>query len=446
MILRLSSTASRLTLLSLSAVLAGSLVYFSLRNARAENLAGSQAPPGLDRAVQLEPGNARHWYLLGHYWQYNLDQPDTARAIRDYRSALSFDPRSPATWLDLADAYEAEGDEKSAREAFLEAKSSFPISADVAWRYGNFLLRRGEVPAALAEIRRSLVAEPGRAAEAVSVCWRAVPDMQTILDHALPATREVYLSAIGVLSNRQETDAALAVWARLAALQPKLKLRDVNSLVDALLFKKQIAAARKVWTESLAFAGVARPDDPAGSLIWDGGFETDVTEGFAWRIQSARGAQAAIDGSVRHSGSRSLRIHFDGSQNTGFEHVCEFAAVEPGASYQFSAWMRAEAVTTDRGVHFRLYTPGMPANPPAATAAVRGTEPWTRVTLPWTAGKDVHLVQVCVARSPSEKLDNKIAGTVWVDDITLIPETAAPAQRSGTRPAAPGKPGKKGQP
>src|SRR5213593_1429946 len=85
-------------------------------------------------ATQLEPGDARNWYLLGRDFQYHLEAPDNARAIAAYRRALSFDPRSSAVWLDLAEAHEAQGDLASARQAFLEAERSYPISAEAAWR------------------------------------------------------------------------------------------------------------------------------------------------------------------------------------------------------------------------------------------------------------------------------------------------------------------------
>ncbi|MBZ5700720.1 MAG: tetratricopeptide repeat protein [Acidobacteriia bacterium] len=435
MILRLSSPAVRWAYLLISAAVAVGLGYFSLRNAWAEHQADPQEAAGLERATKLEPGNAHHWYLLGRYWQYNLEQPDTARAIALYQRALSLEPHAAGIWLDLAESQEAEGELKAAREAFLEARTNYPVSADVAWRYGNFLLRQGETDAAFAEIQRSLAEEPRRAAEAISVCWRAKPDIRVLLDQALPASPQVYLSVIEVFAQQWETDAALAVWRRLAGLRPKLELKQVNILVDALLAKRQVAEAREVWTQALDFAGAPRPGDPAKSLIWDGGFETGVSGGFAWRLQAAQGAQMDFDSEVRHSGNRALRIRFDGKQNPQFENVCQFVAVTPETPYQLEAWMRAKSVTTDRGVYVLVRTPEFPTNPPAMTVDMRETQPWTRLALSWTAGKDVHLAQVCLGRAISQKLDNQISGTVWVDDFTLTPESAPRAASPAASPA-----------
>src|SRR5271169_7229438 len=122
MILRLSSNAQRGVLVAASLAVALFLSYFSIRNALAAHYAGMQTLEGYERATRLEPANAQNWHLLGRYWQYNLEDPDSVRAIRSYLSALSFNPASSETWLDLATAYESEGNLVAARDAFLHAK------------------------------------------------------------------------------------------------------------------------------------------------------------------------------------------------------------------------------------------------------------------------------------------------------------------------------------
>src|ERR1700736_5978100 len=153
MVLRLSSAAARLTFVFVAFLLTTALAYSSIRNALAAYHTGLDTGAGLERAAQLEPSNPENWFLLGRYLQYNLEQPDLQRAIQAYHSSLALDPRAATTWLDLATAYEAQGDLAAAREAYLQAKRVYPASAEVAWRYGNFLLRQDEVSPAFAEIR-----------------------------------------------------------------------------------------------------------------------------------------------------------------------------------------------------------------------------------------------------------------------------------------------------
>src|SRR5437879_9514226 len=126
MILSLSSIAQRGLLVVASFAVALILSYFSIRNALAAHYAGLQNAEGFERATRLEPADPRNWYLLGRYWQYNLENADASRAIQAYRSAISLDPGSSDTWLDLATVYESEGDLAAARNAFLRAKKAYP--------------------------------------------------------------------------------------------------------------------------------------------------------------------------------------------------------------------------------------------------------------------------------------------------------------------------------
>src|SRR5579859_6036717 len=189
MLLRLPNAPARLAVVLFSLALAATLAYSSIRNARAVNQANLGTRSGYEAAVHLEPDNPENWYLLGRYWQYSLEEPDASRAIQNYRRSLAVHPGSADTWLELAAVYESEGDLHNARDAFLQAKRAYPVSAAVSWRYGNFLLRQDEVAQAFAEIRLAVYADPKRSAEAFSRCWRVAPDINLILDTVLPPDR-----------------------------------------------------------------------------------------------------------------------------------------------------------------------------------------------------------------------------------------------------------------
>jgi len=84
----------------------------------------------------------------------------------------SLDPFSADTLLDLATNYEDAGKITDARAAYLQAKQVYPLSAEVLWRYGNFLLRQNEIAPAFSEIHRAVELDPKRGAEAFSRCSR----------------------------------------------------------------------------------------------------------------------------------------------------------------------------------------------------------------------------------------------------------------------------------
>jgi hypothetical protein len=426
MTLRLFTSAQRGALLAVAFVTALVLSYFSVRNAMAVHYSGLQTPQGFQRAVSLEPADAHNWYLLGRYWQYNLEDPDTSRAIRSYRSALSLAPGSAEIWLDLAVAYESENNLTAARDAFLHARRAYPLSAEGAWRYGNFLLRQGELDSAFAEMRRAVEADPKRGAEALSRSLRVQPDIDSVLDRVLPPVSEAYINSIRDQTADGRIDNATKVWDRLVSIHPRLPLQDSFALVTALLQQKRISEAHRIWDQAVVIAGMADLQGPPGSVLWDGGFESGITGGgFSWFFpEGLRNVRISIDAQEKHTGNHSLRLTFDGKSIVSSMDICHYVPVQPSTSYRFSMWVKTRALTTDQGVRFQLRSLGTKDASVAVTPEVHGSEPWTRIEIPWSSGKDVQEVQVCLVRFLSDQLENKIKGTTWVDDVALVPESA----------------------
>ncbi|HYL64300.1 MAG TPA: tetratricopeptide repeat protein [Candidatus Methylomirabilis sp.] len=426
MIVRLSSSVVRGLFVLLAVFLAAGLCYSAISNALAQHFVGFNTLDGYERAARLEPDDARIWYSLGRYWQYNLSSPDAQRAISDYQKSLSLNAHSAEAWADLAIAYETEGDITAARKAFLQAQRAYPLSPDISWRYGNFLLRRGEMDLAFAEIRHAVQLNPKLGPAAFVLCMHVQPDIQIVLDRALPASADGLIGVIDALAEQKKTEQALIVWSRLAAVSPHLAVSESYSLIEALLQKHQIGEAQRVWNDALNFAGISPPPGVPGSLVWDGGFESNVQGGgFAWRYPpSAPGVQVSLDSKEKHSGNRSLRLTFNGLSNVNFDDVCQFVAVRPSTSYVFSAWVRPHALSTDQGVRFGLTSLGDSGSVLSWTDDVRGTQPWSRISFDWDSKPDVHAVRICVGRLPSAKFDNKIHGIAWVDDVALVPQSA----------------------
>lgn len=59
-----------------------------------------------------------------------------------------------------------------------------------------------------------------------------------------------------------------------------------------------------------------------------------------------------------------------------------------------------------------------------------GSEPWALNEADFSTGPGTHSIKIALRRLPSSKFDNKIRGTVWLDDVSLIPLAEEPARRS----------------
>src|SRR5215470_347331 len=430
---RLSNIVPRGATLGLALLFAGFLSYFSIRNALAVHNAELKTLAGYERATRLEPDDFRNWYLLGRYWQYNLESTDTSRAIYAYNVALSLNPHSADGWLDLAAAQEAEGNVAAARDAFSHAKRDYPLSAEVFWSYGNLLLRQGELDTALLEMRQAVDLDPLRGAEALSRALHAEPNIDLVLDRVLPQKSDAYVSALMGQMSEHKTANGLKIWTCLAALHPHLELNTPYTsyaLVDALIQQERIPEAQLVWEQAVDFAGLSNLPSPAGSILWDGGFESGVVGyGFAWKFpEGIRGVQASFDTHEKHSGNRSFRLLFDGKYNLNLTGPCHKVPVQPSTAYNFSAWIRTLSITTEEGVRFELRSLNTSNPSTVYTPNLHGTQPWTRIELPWSSGKNARLMQVCLVRFPSREADDKIQGMAWLDDVALVPPGAEPAK------------------
>lgn len=402
------------------------LSFFAIRAAIARSYFEGNSTKQLERAVRLEPGNPEYWYLLGRYQQYNLEQPDAAQAENSYRRAIELNPVDTEAWLDLGTAYELDGKLAEARQAYLQAQKSYPVSADVAWRYGNFLLRQGDQEEAYEELRRAIEADPERAAAAYSRAYRTNPNIDELLDKLLPAKQSVYVGVIWDAFSAKQLAVAKTVWGRLMALHPRLEMRDVEEFTHDLLTAGEYTEARQVWEQGTATMNLPPLLQLKSSVVWDPSFESGINGPiFSWRYPTiTEGVSIGLDRQEKLSGKQSLRLSFDGKHDPNLETPCTEAIVQPDTKYRFSGWIKTKAITSDQGIGFRIRALDQATPNVVDTKKVLGTNPWGFVDQTWTSGPDVHRVEVCVTREASDNPDTRISGTAWIDDVNLVQEAA----------------------
>jgi tetratricopeptide (TPR) repeat protein len=398
------------------------LAYGGVKHEWANHDASSSDPNRWLRAAEIEPHNAENWYRLGRYRQLDFENANLPLAITYYRRAVEINPRSAYYKLDLASALEMSGNAAEADKFYRAAQENYPISAEVSWRYGNFLLRQQRLPEAYREIHRAVVVDAKLIPLAVSRCWRSNPDVRVLLDQVLPNTPAADWAALAFLVQSKEATAGLAVWDHLLTLKPPIIWRNVFPFLDVLLEQDLFAEAGSVWKQALGAAGLSVENTPAGSLVFNGGFETDVLGGgFGWRQHDLPGSNFDYDTGESHSGTRSARITFDGTQNVYYGDLVQFVLVQPRTRYRFQGFLRTDQISTDSGMRFEIRDTRRSQDLDVLTPNETGTEPWTLEELDFTTGPQTQLIQIMVRRQPSSRLDNKLSGTVWVDDVAVFP-------------------------
>jgi tetratricopeptide (TPR) repeat protein len=396
------------------------LGYGGVKHLLASHYGASSSSNDWPRAAEIEPSSAENWYRLGRYRQLDFDHPDLKLAISYYRRAVALDPPSPFYKLDLATALEIAGDDAEAEKYFRAAQTNYPISGEVSWRYGNFLLRQQRLPEAYTEIHRAVLVDPKLLPSAISRAWRSNPDVRVLLDQILPDTPDGGWDALEFLTQAQQPDAALAVWNHFIAKKPSIRRGSLLAFLDLLVAQDKFEEAGAAWHQALALQG-APPNESAGwPLVYDGGFESELSGGgFGWHQQDVSGAEFDFDTAEKHSGARSARIIFDGSQNLSYGHLYQTVLVQPRTRYKFRGFLRTDQISTDSGMQFEIRDSRRPQDLDLLTLNETGTQPWTLEEVEFATGPQTHLIQITLRRAPSTHLDNQLRGTVWVDDVDL---------------------------
>ena len=333
--------------------------------------------------------------------------------------------------FDLAAAYEDIGDIPKARNAFARARAVYPSSAEVAWLYGNFLLRREEYDEGYAQVQRAVRADPGLLAIAITRTWRSSHDVQLLLDRVLPPNTDAYFQALDFLAANQQTDAGLVVWQRLLALGRPITLSRAFPFLDELIHEERATDSERVWLEALAAAGL--PHDPPAlhSLVWNGDFAREFANGgLDWRWRGVLGAEINFDRGPAGGTSRAVRLDFTGGSNLELNEPDQYVPVQPGCGYHFHAQMRTEGITTESGIRFSLTDPNHGDAVGVTTENFTGSRAWTPIEADLTTGPQTHFLLLRLLRSPSRLFDNRLGGTAWIAEVALTQSTAAPEQPS----------------
>ena len=429
-----ANPARRWTAAVIAIVAAAWFCYAGGKHALASHYAGSSNFKNWERATRIEPENAETWYRLARFRQLDFENADIPLAISYYRRAIQLNPRSPYYKLDLAGALEMAGNMGEADTNFRAAQAAYPISAEVSWKYGNFLLRQNRLPEAYAEIHRAVMVDPSLIPLAVSRVWHSDPDIHLLLDQVLPDTPGAYTQALAFLTDAQDPAAALEVWRRLIAKDPHTEWRWAYPLTNLLVAKEKFEEARTVWRQAVEMHPGSTTAYAGNSLVYDGGFERDISGGgFGWRQSDVAGADFDFDTEEKHFGSRSARLIFDGSKNLAYQDLFQYVLVSPATRYHFQGFLRTDQISTESGMRFEILDPKDQQQLDMLTPNVTGTLPWTLEQLDFTTGPQTRLIVIRLARRLSERLDNKLRGTLWVDDVSLVPASA------GNAPPGPGK-------
>lgn len=422
--LAITSNFARRSLMFLEVVLFLAVVSWIARTYVASVLAGKPTVKNLELAVKLDPGDADYHLILGRAYQYNLENVQPQKALEQLRRAVELNPYSPQCWLDLALAVEFQGKVSEAETYLRRADFLAPNIPGYQWPMANFYLLQGNVDEAFRHFKVVLAGTSQYDQNVFGTAWKASGDPEKILEELIPRRLPTEFSYLYYLLAQQRFAEAQPVWKRILSNPEKFAPQQTASYIDNLLNARRPAEAYQVWSDLQNKGLIPNPaTGTEGNLLTNGDLEDELLNmGFGWRIASVEGVYVGLDTTTYHSPSHALLVQFSAKQNLDYRQVYQYVKVSPGRAYRLQAFMKSENITTDSGPRLGVRDAYYPAALEKFSEDLRGTtQGWTSLLLDFTTGPKTELIVVGLARLPSRKLDNLVAGRVWLDDVRLTP-------------------------
>jgi tetratricopeptide (TPR) repeat protein len=334
---------------------------------------------------------------------------------------LRRDPAAPNRWEDLGDALQRDGRTSSARHSFSRALILGPNLPFIFFRAANFHFGLDENTVALTLMARVLESAYNYGDRVFAVYQNRRIPIKQILQFGLPG-RLNYQAYLRFLLARQQIGDAEELWSAIL-LHDYSDITLANEYTSFLLQKNKFEAAAQAWAQYSRKSEIGYRDC---NHIFNGDFESKMTGSpFDWIIEQSPGAAIDISHTDAHSGSHSLRIKFDGDEKVSTFGLRQTVYLKSGR-YRFRAFVRMDDSVADQRLAFRIVSQRAPKPLTLTTEPMLGSSNWATVLQsfsvpPLSAG----LFELSLVRTPTLLFERLLRGTLWIDTVSISPESSA---------------------
>lgn len=367
-------------------------------------------------AKTLAPGDPQTHYSLAVLSEKTFIADDLQTALSEYEKAAALSPSNYLFWLDLAAARERTGDRGGAESALRRAKSLAPNYAAVQWALGNVLLRKGETDEGFAEIRSAVAGNGKYTNAAAAMAWQVLGGDMGAVRQALGDSPKLSAALAIQLAGESRFDESYAVW-NLLSYDNKLATMEEAGMPLA----RKFAAAGK-FRNAFAVARIAeaaKGNSIQFGEISNGGFEEPLRAKepgiFDWQIGDGAVPRIGQTDGQWHNGAFGLLVSF-GSDASGFRHISQTIAVEPGAKYRFELFYRSDIRSL--GSLKWVIADAHSGAELAATRPLAAAGNWTETDADITVPDNIDGIVIRLDRDGCTG-ECTTSGSIWFDDVSL---------------------------
>lgn len=359
---------------------------------------------------------ARTWIRRGDTARF--ENMDTDGAVEAYWQGVARNPLLLGAWFALARLLPRLDEEAKAESLHDVLLAHVPSSTP--WRWHQLMLAADiKDEAKFAEGFNYVLSQlPRHRQEAVMLALDFWGGWNEILSRTLSENRWFVFQECMA---RKLVDTCVELYAVLEKDQPDLLSTERKSKFIEFLLEN------RSWPEAADL--LRRSDMFQDSLVINGQFQTPLKqEVYGWRRKNVEGVDVSIEQLQGKGGESALRIHFLGTNNPRYDHFWQCVPLRPGIDYELRFSWKADQLTTDQGVFVELR--GLDCDElRVQSPAILASRDWTEEVLSFRTPWGCQMARIGLRRNESLKFDNKIAGNVWFDAVTLIEKRSRPLDR-----------------
>lgn len=413
--LRLESKFAKLITIAVAVTLLAPYSFVAWSRYRAARVADNEDRQSLERAIQLEPGDARYQERLARYILF-VEQ-DASTALIHFQMAAAINPNSARNWLGVAQAQLILGNSDAALKAIDHALEVDPTTPAVSWEAGNLLVTLGQSERAMRQFQLTLASDPTMVWQGLQLIRRMESPAEAAKE-ALPPDPAIYASFISLLLQSKDVANAKLVWAELIALKRPFDPRFSFPLLGSLIASGDLDSATQVWADlAKANPDVARLTQD-NNLIHNASFEYNVLNGgFDWVLPGTSTPDPVLqtDISNAHGGKRSLMASFDGTRPLELG-LAQLLILDGNSRFRFTGYIKADLQTAN-GLTFVIADMKSSKRVLETDEVVEGNR-WIKASGEFRTGPEKSIYVLRILRTGS----SLIRGTAWVDDLSLVKE------------------------
>ncbi|MGH9913778.1 MAG: tetratricopeptide repeat protein, partial [Pyrinomonadaceae bacterium] len=300
-------------------------------------------------------------------------------------------------------------------------KESIRLAPDYArpnWQLGNFLIRAGKINDGFVSIRQAAASDHLFVQNAIDLAWAIYPGNTSAIEQIVrPDNNSSRIALAHFYMKQGLANEAMRLYREAGGLSYIEERKILNELIAAHKFPE----AYEVWLNS--HRQVAESGNKGAGVLIDGGFEGMIgldDPGFGWQIdRNQQGMKVTLDNELPHSGKRSLRVDWTGSNTPEYVPVQQLVLVNPNSNYRLKLSVRTKQVVSGGLPLVIVVDAGSGQFLGQTPLFSSGTTPWNDFGADFKTATNTQAVKIQLLRQNCSSGACPMFGNVWIDDFGL---------------------------